>query len=82
MNIAVRSRSVEPPFSQHEIPADAFARMRQENLARWPTGALVDFDAAVARHKGLPRHKNLAHVFREAEVSNSSVVSPSSGKEA
>ncbi len=79
MNIAVRSRSAETPFSQREIPADAFAKMRQENLARWPTGALVDFDAAVARHKGLPRHKNLAYVFREAEVSGRCLTQPRGG---
>ena len=79
MNIAVKSRSIEPPFSQREIDADAFAIMRQENLARWPTGALVDFDAAVSRHKSLPRHKNLAHAFREAEVSGRCLTQPRGG---
>src|SRR5262245_14202611 len=79
MHIAIKSRSAEPSFSQREIPADAFARMRQENLARWPTGALVDFDSAVARHKGLPRHKNLAQAFRQAEVTGRCLTQPRGG---
>jgi methylaspartate mutase epsilon subunit len=79
MNIAVRSRNSQPPFSQAEIPADAFAQMRLENLARWPTGALVDFDAAVARHKDLPKHKRLAHVFRAAEIDGRCLTQPRGG---
>jgi methylaspartate mutase epsilon subunit len=79
MNIAVRSRNSQPPFSQAEIPADAFAQMRLENLARWPTGALVDFDAAVARHKSLPKHKRLAHVFRAAETEGRCLTQPRGG---
>jgi len=37
------------PLSAARIPDEVFARMRRDNLARWPTGAEVDFDAAVAR---------------------------------
>jgi hypothetical protein len=36
------------------------APMRAANLARWPTGALIDFDEAVERHRRCPRHKQLA----------------------
>ncbi len=79
MSIAVRSRSAQPPLSQSEIPAETFATMRRENLARWPTGALVDLDAAVARHQALPKHKQLAHVFREAEVSGRCLTQPRGG---
>jgi len=79
MNLAVRSRETRAPFSQREIPADEFAIMRKENLARWPTGALVDIDAAVARHKSLPRHKQLAHVFREAETKGRCLTQPRGG---
>ncbi len=79
MNLAVKSRETRAPFSQREIAADDFAIMRKENLARWPTGALVDFDAAVARHKSLPRHKQLAHVFREAEAANRCLTQPRGG---
>ncbi len=79
MNIAVRSHSPQLPFSQSEIPADTFAKMRQENLARWPTGTLVDFDAAIARHKSLPKHKQLAQVFREAEGTGHCLTQPRGG---
>ena len=79
MNLAVRSRDARAPFSQREIPADEFSVMRKENLARWPTGALVDIDTAVARHKALPRHKQLAHVFREAEASHRCLTQPRGG---
>lgn len=54
------------PFSQRQIPEDAFLEMRRKNLSRWPTGAEVDLDAAVAFHRSLPRHKQLAWVMREA----------------
>ena len=33
------------PLSEKSIPDDVFKAMRRENLARWPTGAEVDFDA-------------------------------------
>lgn len=79
MNIAVRSHEAQPPISQAEIPKDVFARMRRENLARWPTGAQVDIDAAVARHKALPKHKNLAHVFRAAEGTGRCLTQPRGG---
>ena len=79
MNLAVRSRETRAPFSQTEIPADDFSVMRKENLARWPTGALVDIDSAVARHKALPRHKQLAQVFRDAEASNRCLTQPRGG---
>lgn len=54
------------PLSQARIEDDEFAAMRRENLARWPTGREVDFEAAVARHQALPAHKRLGWVMREA----------------
>lgn len=53
-------------FSEKTIPGDVFAAMRRENLARWPTGAEVDFERALDRHRSLPQHKQLAWVMREA----------------
>lgn len=61
------------------IPADAFARMREENLARWPTGREVDLDEAVAYHRALPRHKRLAHVMREAVRERRCLTQPRGG---
>ena len=68
MNAPAARDAVRPPLSEARIPDDAFARMRAENLARWPTGAGVDFEAAVERHRSLPRHKRLASVMRRADA--------------
>jgi methylaspartate mutase epsilon subunit len=67
------------PLSQARIPDDVFAQMRRENLARWPTGAEVDFEAAVARHKALPLHKRLGWVMREAVKQGRCLTQPRGG---
>ncbi len=67
------------PLSQARIPGDVFARMRRENLARWPTGAEVDFAAAVARHQALPPHKRLGWVMREARRQGRCLTQPRGG---
>jgi methylaspartate mutase epsilon subunit len=79
MSVALRSRESQAPISQHEISADEFARLRRENLARWPTGALVDIDASVAFHQSLPKHKQLAHVMREAARAGRCLTQPRGG---
>jgi methylaspartate mutase epsilon subunit len=61
------------------IADDVFLRMRRDNLARWPTGADVDFDAAVERHRSLPRHKRLAWVMREAVRDGRCLTQPRGG---
>ncbi|MGQ0749982.1 MAG: methylaspartate mutase subunit E [Betaproteobacteria bacterium] len=66
-------------MSAARIPDDVFAQMRRDNLARWPTGAEVDFDAAVARHQALPRHKQLAWVMREADRERRCLTQPRGG---
>ncbi len=67
------------PLSEARIPDAAFAQMRRENLARWPTGAEVDFDAAVARHKAMPLHKRLGWVMREAAAQGRCLTQPRGG---
>jgi len=66
-------------LSQARIPGDAFAEMRRENLARWPTGREVDFEAAVARHKAMPEHKRLGWVMREAARRGRCLTQPRGG---
>src|SRR5487761_2525285 len=66
-------------LSEARIPDDAFAQMRRANLARWPTGAEVDFDAAVARHKSMPLHKRLGWVMREAAAQGRCLTQPRGG---
>jgi methylaspartate mutase epsilon subunit len=67
------------PFSEARIPDDDFARMREENLARWPTGAGVDFEAAVDRHLALPEHKRLGFVMRRADAEGRCLTQPRGG---
>ncbi|MDP6777063.1 MAG: methylaspartate mutase subunit E, partial [Candidatus Latescibacteria bacterium] len=68
-----------PPLSQDRIPEETFLRMREENLARWPTGAEVDLDEAVAYHKRLPRHRQLAWVMRQAAAEGRCLTQPRGG---
>ncbi len=69
----------EIPLSAAQIPADDFARMRTENLARWPTGAEVDLDEAVDFHKSLPEHKRLGWVMRKAVEEGRCLTQPRGG---
>ncbi len=70
---------MRPPLSQARIPDDEFARMRRENLARWPTGAGVDFAQALERHRALPPHKQLAWVMRRAVAERRCLTQPRGG---
>jgi methylaspartate mutase epsilon subunit len=67
------------PFSAGQIPEDLFAKLRQENLARWPSGAEVDLDEAVDYHLSLPDHKRLPWVLRQAEAEGRCLTQPRGG---
>lgn len=79
MNAPDRPDNQRMPLSEARIPEDVFDAMRRENLARWPTGADVNIDAAVERQLGLPRHKQLAWVMREAERQGRCLTQPRGG---
>jgi methylaspartate mutase epsilon subunit len=79
MGANVRSPDTKLPLSAAEIPLDEFKRMRRENLARWPTGAEVDLDEAVAYHRALPRHKQLTSVMRKADAEGRCLTQPRGG---
>ncbi len=66
-------------LSAARIDADVFDEMRRANLARWPTGAEVDIDDAVAFHKSLPRHKQLGWVMRQADAEGRCLTQPRGG---
>ena len=66
MNKLSKPLDARVPFSAEQLPLDEFERMRRENLARWPTGAEIDFDEAVAYHKAMPAHKRLPAVMQKA----------------
>ncbi len=66
-------------FSDREIPLDEFLPMRKRNLARWPTGAEVFIDEAVAYHKAAPKHKSLGWAMREAKAKGLCLTQPRGG---
>ncbi len=67
------------PFSSEQIPQELFTKLREENLARWPTGAEVDLDEAVYYHQSLPDHKRLPWVLRQAEAEGRCLTQPRGG---
>jgi methylaspartate mutase epsilon subunit len=79
MNAPATPDATRRPLSQTRIADDEFAAMRRANLARWPTGAEVDFDAAVEVHQTLPPHKQLAAVLRQADAERRCLTQPRGG---
>ena len=79
MNAPSTAATTREPLSQARIDDDVFAQMRRENLARWPTGAEVDLDRAVALHKALPEHKRLTAVMRRAVAERRCLTQPRGG---
>jgi methylaspartate mutase epsilon subunit len=79
MSDAVQAEGIRPPFSAARIDDDVFAAMRRENLARWPTGAEVDIDEAVAYHQAMPAHKNLSAAMRKADAEGRCLTQPRGG---
>jgi methylaspartate mutase epsilon subunit len=79
MNDVAQARTLAPALSETAIPADEFQRMREVNLARWPTGAAVDFDEAVAHQKALPAKKQLAVAMRRAHAEGRCLTQPRGG---
>ena len=73
------SKTGDMTLSAAAIPADDFAAMRAENLARWPTGAEVDLEEAVEFHKSLPEHKQLGWVMRQAVREGRCLTQPRGG---
>ncbi|MEP7062543.1 MAG: hypothetical protein ABI881_09090, partial [Betaproteobacteria bacterium] len=79
MNDIVSSKTLAAALSEAAICAEDFARMRDANLARWPTGAAIDFDEAVAHHKALPQKKQLAEAMRRAHAERRCLTQPRGG---
>jgi methylaspartate mutase epsilon subunit len=80
MNASVTPEAIaQLPLTEARIPQDVFDVMRRENLARWPTGMEVDFQAALDRQRALPRHKQLGSVMREAARQGRCLTQPRGG---
>ena len=79
LNAPAPPEATRTPLSEERIPDDVFAAMRRENLARWPSGAAVDFDAAVELQRELPRHKQLGWAMRRAVAERRCLTQPRGG---
>jgi methylaspartate mutase epsilon subunit len=79
MNKLGKPSDARAPFSAAQIPLDQFHRLRKENLARWPTGAEIDLDEAVAYHLTMPEKKRLPAVMRKAEAEGRCLTQPRGG---
>ena len=79
MNYASPLDKEQRPLSAEQIPGDLFAKLRAENLARWPTGAEIDLDEAAEYHLSLPDHKRLPWVMRQAEAEGRCLTQPRGG---
>ena len=64
---------------QQKIDDKTFAKMRQEQLAQWPTGKEVDIDEAVEYHKTLPDSKNFTKVLAKYKAEGKIGLFPRSG---
>ena len=79
MNARLSPEAAHAPLSEARIADDVFHAMRQDNLARWPTGAAVDLDEAIAVQKALPPHKQLGAVMRRAVAERRCLTQPRGG---
>ena len=62
-----------------KLTNDEFYGLQKEILTQWPTGAAVDFDAAVEFHKNLPEHKNFGKKLLKAKAEGKTLVQPRAG---
>ena len=62
-----------------KLTNDEFYGLQKEILTQWPTGAAVDFDAAVEFHKNLPEHKNFGKKLLKAKAEGRTLVQPRAG---
>jgi methylaspartate mutase epsilon subunit len=79
MAVALELKQKSAPLSDAQIPRDEFPEMRRRNLARWPTGAEVDLDEAVAFHLAVPQHKRLGFAMRKAAAERRCLTQPRGG---
>jgi methylaspartate mutase epsilon subunit len=64
---------------QQKIDDVTFAKMRQEQLAQWPTGKEVDIDEAVEYHKKMPDSKNFTKALAKYKAEGKIGLFPRSG---
>jgi methylaspartate mutase epsilon subunit len=79
MNAPAAPDALRRPLSAARIPDELFDEMRKANLARWPSGAGVDFERALELHRALPQHKRLGWVMREAVERRRCLTQPRGG---
>ncbi|WP_088188315.1 methylaspartate mutase subunit E [Desulfosporosinus sp. FKA] len=62
-----------------QMDAEEFQRQRQEVLGQWETGKDVNFEEAVAYHKGLPKSKIFAEKLAEGKEKGITFAQPRAG---
>jgi methylaspartate mutase epsilon subunit len=67
-------------ISQKRIDEDRFMKMREKELAIWPTGKEVDFEEAVEYQKQLPKSRNFYWVTRRLHEEGRTVIFPRAGQ--
>lgn len=67
-------------LTQARIDDDTFMKMREKELAIWPTGKEVDLAEAIAYQKNLPDSKNFAKVTQKLREEGRTVVFPRAGQ--
>lgn len=70
-----RNRALPGPMSEAD-----FAAERSGVLAEWPTGRAIDFDEAVRFHHELPKEKNAARLFSQADKRRVPIIYPRTGE--
>ena len=64
---------------QERIDDDTFTKMREKELAQWPTGREVDLDEAVEYHKRMPDSKNFTKALAKYKEEGRIGLFPRSG---
>ncbi len=62
-----------------QLELDIFLAEQQQVRTTWPTGAEVDFEAAVAYHQAIPQEKRFSDVLHKAHQEGKTLIQPRAG---
>jgi len=62
-----------------KLDLDVFQAEQQQVRTAWPTGAEVDFDAAIAYHQSIPVEKRFSDVLAKADLEGKTLIQPRAG---
>lgn len=73
------SPASNPELANRRLDDDQFAAARVEILAQWPTGAGVDLDEALERHRAMAPERNASVVLAAAQDRGETLIQPRGG---